>query len=304
MTITRRLFVQTAIATSAARGFAGFTRADDKVAGPPDGARVIDTHVYIGDWPHKRLPNTSAKELAATLRSSNVLRAWVGSFDGLFYKDIGDVNERLAADCRELGDGLLIPFGAVNPALPDWEQDVRRCHEDHHMPGIRLHPQYHGYTLNDPRFASLLAIAAARGLVVQLVAWMEDEKHRWLSPEQSEVDLKPLPTILGQVSNLQLVIANCRALIGGLNRPNASPKNSCYYDFAGLRNGAELRKLVNSRSADHLVVGSGAPLHNAAQINLVLGTAELHEDQLRSIATGNAAKLVNLSSAAFTPQPR
>lgn len=152
---------------------AGGVLAAQGPAGAPPG-RMIDTNVYVGNWPGRQLAPGQTAELVAYLRSRGVVQACVGSFDALLHKDVGAVNARLAGECEKHGRGFLLPFGAVNPVLPDWEEDLRRCHEEFRMAGVRLHPNYQGYGLDHPAFGRLLGMAAERNLVVQIVAWMED----------------------------------------------------------------------------------------------------------------------------------
>src|SRR2546426_4887427 len=98
---------------------------------------IIDTNVNLFSWPFRALKYRDTRALVAKLKRHRVIEAWAGSFEALLSKDMSGVNARLAAECLEHGPGFLIPFGSVNLAWPDWQEDVRRCHEIHKMPGLR-----------------------------------------------------------------------------------------------------------------------------------------------------------------------
>ena len=203
------------------------------------------------------------------------------------------MNRRLADDCRAHGDGLLVPFGTVNPTLPDWRDDVRRCHEEHRMPGIRLHPNYHGYGLDDPRLAALLDEAAGRSLLVQVVAAMEDERTQHPLVRVPPIDLAPLAALVARRPALRVVLLNADA-----PNPAREPLKALvetgriWIDTAMLEGVAAIERVVASVGSDRLVVGSHAPFYCADAAPLKLQEAALKEADHLAIAEGNARALI------------
>src|SRR5262249_45403734 len=143
--------------------------ADPDPHGEGGEAVTIDTNAHLGHWPFRRHGFEETSRFVTKLRALKVEEAWVASFDGVLHKDVASANARLAAECGDHGGGLLVPFGTVNPRLPDWPEDLRRCHELHRMPGVRLYPNYHGYPLDDPEFSRLLKLPTAPKFLLHLV---------------------------------------------------------------------------------------------------------------------------------------
>jgi len=256
---------------------------------------MIDVNVYLHRWPFRRLPGDEPEALVAKLTAAGVRQAWCGSFDALLHRDVAAVNARLASDCRKHGGDLLRPFGTVNPTLPDWLDDVRRCHETHGMRGLRLHPNYQGYKLDDPRFAELAAAAAQRKLLLQIAVTMEDERTQHPLVLVPHVDLAPLVPLVKQLPELRVVLLNAfrGAKVNVVDQLAATER--AWFDIAMKEGVGGVENLVKQVGHEKVLFGSYYPffLHESAQWKLK--ESPLGGVQLEAISQGNAERLGSAS---------
>jgi uncharacterized protein len=289
VSLDRRGFLQMAAAATGV-GTLAVARGEQATAATPGG--LIDVNVCLSGWPLRRLPDESTADLVSRLRRHGVVQAWVGSIDGLLHRDLATANARLADECRRHGDGLLVPFGSVNPKLPDWQDDLRRCVEEHHVPGIRLHPNYHGYTLDDPDFAQLLRLAAERGLIVQLVLIMEDERtmHPLLRVEPTSVT--GLLGLLKQTPGLRLVLLNSQRVLRGQALADLLAAGEVYVEIAMLEGVGGVANLLARTPLERVLFGSHAPLFYFESALLKLQESPLSDEQLQAIRGANARRLL------------
>lgn len=253
---------------------------------------MIDVNVYLSRWPFRRLPFDEPARLVKALSQHGVTQAWAGIFDGIFHKDLASANGRLANDCRRYGANLLVPVGSINPKLPDWREDLRRCQEEFRMPCIRLHPNYHGYGLHDPVFSEVLRITASRRLLVQLAVAMEDERTQHPLMRVPPVDLSPLPDVLKQQSGTRLIILNADHAQTQERLKGLVSFDNVYFDLStveGVNGVGRLAKAVSSRRA---LFGSNCPLFYFESAVLKVREAECSDAEKQEILEGNARGLL------------
>ena len=217
--LNRRRFLAGGAATAAALGLAAPSRhgagraapADRHILRPSAVARsegIVDTHVYIGRWPFRHLPGDEIDSLLATLEANGVGQAWAGPFEALFHKDVARLNRQVERLCRERGGRRLLPVGTVNVKYPGWERDVEECRQLG-MRVLRVHPTYQNYDLDgEPAFKGLLHMAAERDMIVQVVAWMQDERHHHPMMPVPRLNLAPLPELVESVPSARVQVIN------------------------------------------------------------------------------------------------
>lgn len=296
--VGRRAFL--GVAAGASASIAAGPQTAELPATPEE---VVDVNVYLSRWPFRRYPCDDAPALVACLRQHGVVQAWAGTFEGLFHKDLAGANARLADDCRRHGQGLLFPLGSINPLLPDWPEDLRRCAEVHRMPGIRLHPNYHGYGLEHPEFARLLDLAAQRRLLVQLVVIMEDERMMHPLGRVVPVNLAPLAALVTKIPKLRLVLVNAMRTVREPALAALGRAGQIYVEIAMLEGVGGIERLVAALPAERVLFGSFAPMFYFESAAGKLQESELPPHQRRAIACQNARQLLAALGHSKPPTP-
>jgi hypothetical protein len=303
--LSRRTFVKGTLLPTAFGAMSGAIRseeADDPADAPP---KIIDVNVHLFDWPFRKLKYGQTRALLAKLRKHRIVQAWAGSFEGLLHKNLDGVNARLAHECQANGDKMLVPFGAINPALSDWEEDLRRCHEKYKMPGIRLYPSYHNYTLEKPEVAKLLELARQRGLIVQLAVRMEDPRVHLPVTLTPAVDVSPLPKLLAAQAGVKLQLLNAfngTDPLRGAAGKQLIEETKLTFDFSHVEGQGGVGKLIaGDRAAnrpplpvDRLFFGSHAPYFPCESSVFKLFESSLDRPELEKLMHRNAETLLKV----------
>lgn len=253
---------------------------------------ITDSNVYLSRWPCRRLPFDDTASLVQQLQLHGVTQAWAGSFDALLHKDVGGVNQRTFDDCRQHGQGILKPVGCINPTLPDWQEDVRRCHQDFGMRVIRLHPNYHDYRLADPSFSELLDLATAARLIVQISVRIEDPRTQHPRLRVPDVDVEPLAELAIQYGDLPIVLTNALQVVRGPEMARLAACPNIFIETATQEGVGGLEKLIREFPFERVLFGSHFPFFLLQSSILKLQESELGDEITSAISRGNADQLI------------
>src|SRR5688572_5809513 len=268
---------------------------------PGSNPDITDTNVNLFKWPFRRMKYGETRSLVAKLRKHRITKAWAGNFEALFSKSINEVNSRLAEECRVNGEDVLIPFGTVNLAWPDWEEDLRRCHEVHKMPGIRLYPTYQTFDLSHTEFPKLVSQATERGMIIQIVGDMEDSRVHHPIVLTRELSFDPLVDIMKKIPQAKVQLLSWNERVNGDLLKKLVSETSIVLDISWLESVGALGRMITGNRwsgpqtpvpVERILFGSHAPYFPVESAVIKLFESPLTLEQMKAVMNVNASQFI------------
>jgi predicted TIM-barrel fold metal-dependent hydrolase len=257
---------------------------------------IVDVNAYLGPFAFRRLRHNTAESLLALMDSKRIDEAVVSSAAAITYRNAQAGNEEVAEEVCGHRD-RLIPFAVINPFYAGWQDDLKICHEEFGVTGLRLYPKWHNYSLASPSCRELISAATERGLVLSIPLRVEDNRERsWLL----NIPDVPLDEII------ELVKAHPKArflLLNGLGytgsplgrKDNGLPAN---YAIEISRLSAvlanEIGRLIASLGPERIMFGTGMPFNYPDPALVKLEVLDASESDKEKIRSGNAVTWLRL----------
>ena len=248
---------------------------------------IVDVNAYLGHFAFRQLRHNTAASLLALMDSKRINKAVVSSASAITYRNAQAGNEEVAEEVRAHSD-RLIPFAVINPSYAGWQDDLKICHEEFSMAGLRLYPKWHNYQLSSACCRELVNAANERGMVISIPIRAEDNRQRSWLLNVPDVPLDEVVELVKAHPKARFILLNgigyTRCPLG--RKDNGLPSN---YAIGLSRLSAllanELGQLITNLGAERVMFGTGMPFKypDPALVKLeVLDASEADKENIRS----------------------
>lgn len=185
----------------------------------------------------------------------------------------------------------LIALGTAHPDSEILEDELDRL-MDHDIKGIKIHPEYGPYYIDDEPWLRVMRLAAERNLFVVTHAGFD-----FISPDRIAATPSRLAHVLDTIPSLRLIAAH----LGGNRhweqvKTHLCGRDNVWFDTALLaREGAEpslVREVILAHRADRILFGSDMPWSDPRDEVTLIRSLALGADTEERIFHRNAEELL------------
>ncbi len=260
---------------------------------------MIDVSAYLGHFAFRQLRHNTGAGLVQYMDRFKIERAVVASAAAITYRNPQAGNEEVAAEV-EGRRARLIPFAVLSPVYAGWQDDLKTCHEQFGMRGVRLYPRWHNYKLNDPACRALVNAAAERDMTVAIPVRVEDRRQQGWLVDIPDVDLEEIASLVRACPKARFLITNGSGFAGAtLGRANNGLPQNYAVDIArvNVEFDNELGRLLTTLGEDRLLFGSSMPFHYPGGPIVKIEILQVSEEVKAKLRSQNAIRWLKLTAA-------
>ena len=182
----------------------------------------------------------------------------------------------------------IFAFGSVFPFAPDAIEELERI-KNLGLPGIKLHPEYQGFSVDDERLFPLYKKISELGLITLFHAGVD----YGFSPPYGATP-KKLAVVLRHFSS-PVIAAHWGGVLCGEDVIKHLCGKDIYFDLSfgyGTMPKYLAEKIIERHGTDKLLFASDTPWHSPTLELSLIGSLGLSKEDLSKIKSENAKKLL------------
>jgi uncharacterized protein len=248
----------------------------------------IDVNAFLGAYPYRRVPGTSAEALLGAMARTAIDTAWVSHLPSLFWRQPMEGNAWLYETASR--QPRLKPVPALHPGLEGWQAALREA-ADRGAPVVRCDPTYYGLEPAGPEMRQLAAACAGARLPLMMAVRLEDARQRHPNDPTAELPAAAVRALIRSDGDLRLLVTHAdRGFIEEVHF-GSTPEEAArvWWDVSWVWGPPEdqLATLIDTIGAERLLFGTGQPLRIPELSVAKLDLLELGVEQRAAIESGN-----------------
>lgn len=264
---------------------------------------IIDFHTHI-------FPDRIAAQAIERLESSGGIKAKAdGTLTGLFAAmDRGGVDmsvilpvatkptqfvniQSFARSINEQYQDRLLSFGGIHPDCANYRKELNTI-ADYGLKGIKIHPDYQGVMIDDPRFLRIIEYACELGLIIITHAGIDISMQNsvYCPPKKMRKvldELKPEKMVLAHMGGWDMWDEVYEYLAG----EDVFLDTAFIYDIMKKE---QFLRILEKHDSDKILFGSDSPWSDMSVAINWIKDLSLPQDIEEKILSGNAKRLLGI----------
>lgn len=242
----------------------------------------FDCNCFTGNWPFYKVRYNTVEKVRALHSRIGITGGFISACEAIFYQDPYEAEVDLA---RELEGTPYYQAMILNPTLPGWQADLKRCVEQLHIKAVRLMPTYHKYALTDPVLDAVCQAVKSYDLPLLLTLRLRDERCMYMF-QADFVNKDEVAAFLNKYRDVVTLLTDASAYELELMKDVFAERENLFADCSGLKDGLFAADKAYTAIGDKLVYGSAAPLLEMQASFYTITMSLLSDDKKGEILSG------------------